>query len=121
MKKGLGQQIVEGLSEAVAYERGELAARTTRVAFTARNAVAERAPTYTRERIAQLRERLSLSQPVFAMALNVSPDTVRAWEQGKREPEGAALRLLQLTERYPAWVLDTIQSREAEVRSDNEE
>jgi DNA-binding transcriptional regulator YiaG len=27
---------------------------------------------------------MALSQPVFAAALNVSPETVRAWEQGKR-------------------------------------
>jgi putative transcriptional regulator len=110
-KKSIGQQIAEGLNQAIAVERGELAAKTTRVALTARSAAVSPAPAYSRESIATLRERLRLSQPVFAMALNVSPDTVRAWEQGKRAPDGAALRLLQLTDKHPSWVLDAVRAR----------
>jgi putative transcriptional regulator len=111
--KSLGARIIEGLEEAVAHERGELHAKTKRVALTARRAEAEAAPVRSGLWIAALRARLNLSQPVFAMALNVSPETVRAWEQGKREPEGAALRLLQLTDQHPAWILDTIRARGA--------
>ncbi len=44
---------------------------------------------------------LRLSQPVFAKLLNVSPETVKAWEQGKRVPEGAAVRLLEVAEDHP--------------------
>jgi DNA-binding transcriptional regulator YiaG len=33
---------------------------------------------------------------VFAQVLNVNPETVKAWEQGKRQPDGAASRLLEL-------------------------
>jgi putative transcriptional regulator len=113
-RRRLGAQIIDGLNEAVAYERGELQATTRRVALTARVAEVAPAPAYSRDRIASLRERLRLSQPVFAMALNVSPETVRAWEQGKRAPDGAALRLLQLTEEHPSWVLDAVQERDAE-------
>jgi putative transcriptional regulator len=112
--KSLGAQIIDGLNEAVAYERGELPAPTKRVTVTARAARVEPAPARASQWIAALRERLHLSQPVFAMALNVSPETVRAWEQGKREPDGAALRLLQLTEQHPAWVLDAIRARKAD-------
>jgi putative transcriptional regulator len=111
VRKSIGTQIVDGLNEAVAFERGELPATTRRVAVTARIADVAPAPLYTRDRIVRLRQRLRLSQPVFAMALNVSPETVRAWEQGKRVPDGAALRLLQLTEDHPGWVLESVQAR----------
>jgi putative transcriptional regulator len=46
------------------------------------------------------------------MALNVSAETVRAWEQGKREPDGAALRLLQIAEQHPEWIMETVSIRD---------
>jgi len=105
--KSLGQHLIDALDEAIAFERGELeipASRVRRVAVTAREAEGVPAPRYAGSRIAALRGRLGLSQPVFAQALNVSAETVRAWEQGKRTPDGAALRLLQLAEEHPAWL-----------------
>lgn len=108
-RKTVGQQIVAALGEAVAFERGELSAPVHRVRVTARRATIAPAPSYTRERIANLREQLRLSQPVFAMALNVSADTVKAWEQGKRAPDGAAARLLQMAEEHPQWILDSLR------------
>ena len=41
------------------------------------------------------------SQSIFALMLNVSVETVRAWEQGRRTPEGSALRLLQVADASP--------------------
>lgn len=46
--------------------------------------------------IKQLRERLRLSQPVFAMHLHTSASTVRKWEQGCTQPSGSALKLLNI-------------------------
>ena len=109
-RNSVGRQIIEGLEQAIAYEGGKLPrARVTRVALTARVAGARPAPRYSGSRIARLRSRLKLSQAVFAAALNVSPETVRAWEQGKRSPEGAALRLLQVAERHPAVILENVR------------
>lgn len=113
-KKSVGAQIVEGLTEAVAYKRGELAnVRVTRLPLTVRAAQVVPAPRYDGARVARLRARLKLSQPVFAMALNVSPETVRSWEQEKRTPDGAALRLLQVAERHPDVILENIRRRTA--------
>ncbi len=53
-----------------------------------------------------VRERLGLSQPVFARALNVSLGTVRGWEQGARRPDGPTQRLLEVAERHPEAVLE---------------
>lgn len=100
----LGAQIIAGLEEALAYERGTLDTPTTRVPVTARAAQVAPPPVPEAGEIAALRATLGLSQPVFARALNVSPDTVRAWEQGKRVPDGAALRLLEWARAHPEWV-----------------
>jgi putative transcriptional regulator len=54
---------------------------------------------------------MELSQPVFAAALNVSPDTIRAWEQGKREPDGPTLRLLEVAKQHPEVLLDKLRAR----------
>lgn len=98
----LGQAIEQALREAVAFERGELQnVRTTRRQITARHSTVAPPPAYPPARIRRVRDRIGLSQPVFAKALNVSDSTVRAWEQGKRSPDGPSLRLLEFAEREP--------------------
>jgi putative transcriptional regulator len=51
------------------------------------------------ERIRALREREHLSQPIFALYLNVSKNLVSDWERGVKKPGGPALRLLTLVEK----------------------
>ncbi|HEX8718402.1 MAG TPA: helix-turn-helix domain-containing protein [Gemmatimonadaceae bacterium] len=111
-KQSIGTQIIEGLEQAIAFEQGRLAGvRSKRVGLTALAAEAVPAPRYTSRHIAKLRTRLNISQSVFAMVLNVSPETVRAWEQGKRSPDGAAARLLEVADRHPDWLLENIRHR----------
>ena len=110
----LGEEIIEGLEEAIGYNRGaKTGARTKRVPIAANQANVKRAPRYSGSRIARVRARLALSQTVFAKALNVSAETVRSWEQEKRFPDGAALRLLQVAERHPEVILENVQRRTA--------
>lgn len=109
-KRSYGEQIIDALEEAVAIERGTAKpAAVRRVTLEARTALVTEAPTYSRERIAQIRQHMDVSQTVFARALNVSPDTVRAWEQGKRAPDGAAMRLLEVAEDHPGWFLERVK------------
>jgi DNA-binding transcriptional regulator YiaG len=97
-----------------AYRRPEtLGTRVARASFTARNTSTEPVPEFSKERIVAIRGKLELSQRVFAQALNVSAATVRAWEQGKRVPDGAALRLLRLADAHSQWVLETVHVPEA--------
>jgi putative transcriptional regulator len=49
--------------------------------------------------VKKVRLREHVSQPVFAMLLNVSPSAVKKWETGENEPSGAALRLLQIIDK----------------------
>ncbi len=55
----------------------------------------------TTYQIKEIRENLNLSQTVFAKLLNVSPSSIRQWEQGKRQPTGATQVLLDLLKRSP--------------------
>ena len=50
----------------------------------------------TPERIKQLRERVQLSQAVFASVLGTSISTVQKWEVGANRPSGPSLRLLDI-------------------------
>ncbi len=49
-----------------------------------------------------LRARTGLSQAAFARRLNVSVETLRNWEQGKRLPRGPARALLRIIEKAPS-------------------
>ena len=57
--------------------------------------------TITSAQIKEIREKRHLSQTVFAQLLNVSPSSVRQWEQGKRVPTGATKVLLELLNKSP--------------------
>lgn len=50
----------------------------------------------TARQIREIRNRVRVSQGVFAAVLNVNPSTVQKWEQGKVRPQNAALRLLNI-------------------------
>ena len=50
---------------------------------------------------AEARQRLGLSQSQFAGMLGVSARTLQDWEQGRREPSGAARTLFRVAERHP--------------------
>lgn len=51
--------------------------------------------------IQKIREKIKLSQSVFAKILNVSSSSVRQWEQGKRTPTGSTKVLLELLKKNP--------------------
>jgi putative transcriptional regulator len=47
------------------------------------------------------RMKCGLSQSQFAAALQISPRTLQQWEQGRRQPSGAADTLLKIVARHP--------------------
>jgi len=49
----------------------------------------------------RVRRRLGLSQAAFSQRIDVSLDTIRNWEQGKRCPTGAAKALLKVLDKAP--------------------
>lgn len=47
------------------------------------------------------RQKAGLSQAGFASVIGVSVRTLQQWEQGRRQPTGAAKALIQIAERAP--------------------
>ncbi|HXT00251.1 MAG TPA: transcriptional regulator [Elusimicrobiota bacterium] len=95
-KTKMGQELIAGLQEAVEHSRGAKKLRAS-----ARE-LPKPAPHWSKSKIAALRkERFRLSQSAFAAVLNDTASTVRAWEQGRKEPSGAAERLLQVADGDP--------------------
>jgi DNA-binding transcriptional regulator YiaG len=74
--------------------------------------VAEPRP-YRRDDVIRLRQKLGVSQQVFANLLGRSGAAVRAWElpgSGKA-PDGAAARLLEIFERHPEIAEELMEPR----------
>jgi putative transcriptional regulator len=85
--------MIGSLRQALAQAKGKLTLKTTKVP--------SRSPRMTASDIARIRSALNASTPVFAAALNVTADTVRNWEKNRRQPKGAALRLLEIVAERP--------------------
>lgn len=49
----------------------------------------------------RVRKRLGLTQLEFSRRIDVSLETIRNWEQGKRSPTGAARALLKVLDKAP--------------------
>lgn len=106
-----GQRLIASLKEAVAIEKGERQPAGIRTVITARTSSATPAPVYGAADVKKIRSKVKLSQAVFAATLNVSAATVRAWEQGQKQPSGPAARLLEMTEKNPGWILTSVHER----------
>lgn len=68
-----------------------------------------KAPRVTQVRLptaAEARAQVGLSQMDFANLLGVSARTLQDWEQGRREPTGAARTLLQVAVSHPEVLLE---------------
>jgi putative transcriptional regulator len=56
-----------------------------------------------------IRENYDLSQTEFAALLGISVKTLQNWEQGRRNPRGAARVLLQVAAKHPEAVWDVVK------------
>ena len=80
------QQFQADLLASVKQMRRGRAARVTKVKLPA---------------AAEARASIGLSQQEFALLLGVSARTLQDWEQGRREPTGAARTLLKVAVKHP--------------------
>jgi len=81
-----GRDLGEEILAAVKQMKSGRAARETQVELTP---------------AAQARANVGLSQSRFAALLGVSARTLQEWEQGRREPTGAARTLLRVAVAHP--------------------
>lgn len=77
--------LMDGLQEALAYERGKAAADTI-----------ARKRSLPEVNVAKVRISLEMTQRTFAQVLGVSCRTVEAWESGKSTPTPTAKKLIFL-------------------------
>lgn len=61
----------------------------------------------TPNEVAAARLKTGLSQTQFAQALHISPRTLQEWEQGRRQPSGAAQALIEIAFRHPEVITES--------------
>lgn len=92
----VGQRIIEGLEQAVAWSRGEdVAVQVTLV----------RIPEID---IREVRRQMGLSQTEFATKFGFPPATLRNWEQGRVRPDASTRVLLAVIAKHPESVEDVL-------------
>lgn len=83
---------------------------TSEEAIAAHQAIDEAAAMIDAAKFARrVRKRLGLSQTEFSQRIDVSLDTIRNWEQGKRCPTGAAKALLKVLDKAPEAALAALE------------
>ena len=60
--------------------------------------------------VAAIRAKTGLSQDRFARAFQISPHTLRNWEQGRRVPDGPARALLMAIDRDPKALMRALRA-----------
>jgi putative transcriptional regulator len=92
----VGQRIIEGLEEAVAWSKGaDIPVRVTKV----------QVPDVD---VSKVRKRMGLSQAQFATKFGFSPATLRNWEQGRVRPDTPTRVLLAVIAKHPESVEDVL-------------
>lgn len=85
----LGKALEEGLNEALAWKRGELALETVNI------------DPMPAERIRAIRRKVAKSAREFERRFGIPAATIRNWEQGRRKPDPAGRLLLQIIDMAP--------------------
>mgnify|MGYP001262194460 CR=1 FL=1 len=88
-----GEELGQKLLQSVREMKAGKAARTTQVAPN---------------EVAAARQKTGLSQAQFAKALHISARTLQEWEQGRRQPSGAAQALIQIAFRHPEVITEAL-------------
>jgi putative transcriptional regulator len=93
----IGERIIEGLEEAIAWTRG--ANDNVRVTLVQVPDVDVR----------EVRTKMGLSQTQFATKFGFPPATLRNWEQGRARPDAPTRVLLAVIARHPEAVEDVLR------------
>lgn len=70
---------------------------------------AARATVISPNDVAAARLKTGLSQSQFAQALHISARTLQEWEQGRRQPSGAAKALIQIAFKHPEVITESLR------------
>jgi putative transcriptional regulator len=95
MDDKLFKELNANLKEAVKVTKGTSAPKSVYVVLS---------PT----EIKAVRASVKMSQAVFARSFQLSLDTIKGWEQGKRKPDVAAANYLRMIKADPEYVQRTL-------------
>ncbi len=97
------ESVAKGLRDAIAHAEGDAAVRSRTKLHRAktRRSVAFPSPSALKA----ARKQVGLTRDEFADAFGISPATLRKWENGERQPTGAARALLAIIAREPETAL----------------
>ena len=70
---------------------------------------AARATACAPNEVAAARLKTGLSQSQSAQALHISARTMQEWEQGRRQPSGAAQALIQIAFKHPEVITESLR------------
>ena len=93
-KRKLFDELMEGVHAMGAYREGRLTLRTHKLD-------APPLPRVTAALVRDTRQRLNMSQRVFARKLRINPRTLERWEHGRSKPNDQAAALILLVRRFP--------------------
>lgn len=96
-RQRVGEGIIEGLKESIAWTRGENSdVRVTLVQVPEVD-------------VREVRTKMDLSQAQFATKFGFPPATLRNWEQGRSRPDAPTRVLLAVIARHPEAVEDVLR------------
>ncbi len=104
----IGAEMIRGMNELIeTLKAGGMPAveKKFRVTRLTRPGLPKPVSAISPKRVKIVRSKVGASQPVFAALIGVSPQTVKAWEQGSKKPSGAARRMLSEIDVEPAYWL----------------
>jgi putative transcriptional regulator len=96
-RQTVGESVIQGLNEAIAWTRGEdTNARVTLVHVPEVD-------------VRKVRTKMGLSQTEFATKFGLPPATLRNWEQGRSRPDAPTRVLLAVIAKHPEAVEDVLR------------
>lgn len=110
MEKELFDDLVSGLEEMVAFEKGTLNKKVEQKVIRPRfrSRLLDNHSARNSVNVSSLRYELSMSQADFARVLGVSANAVSSWEQGLRKPNGAVVKLMILLKNDPKRAIELV-------------
>jgi putative transcriptional regulator len=84
-----GEALIQGLEEALAWKRGEIALETVRIS------------PMPPARVKAIRKKVAKTARAFEARFGIPAATISNWEQGRREPDLTARLLLRVIEHAP--------------------
>lgn len=93
-ERNIFNELMQGMQELQDHQEGKITLKTYKVKKHAPVTIAP-------EELRGVREKLNLSQAVFAHYLHTGETTYQNWEQGRAKPNAQAVLLIRMVEKNP--------------------